>query len=786
MALLKQFSEQSGLRQEIHEDINSSLTSANRYPIRLVFLPSFISLQDLVKDLDDFEVNRVELSDLLCFENAWLTVDEIVQAMEQSMKDHSQSMILTLSEIVRFFSKDDFAAVFQKISELESPVHLRKRIYIPLVGLSERFASNFFDSFYRQREWAPIWRLEPAEPVGKAKLYITPFKIVQQSKYKVLEDTNQWLNSWKSTPVDPVICCSSTLSFLYKNALPDQIFDIELLPNRKQLVKRLFGIDLTFDYLAEHDVFWDKLIQICIESPALSLDQLLRKVMNVARIDASDVINVWSTSEDDFKKWLLKAWFSGKKEYRRTYLYQVLGATQTLEKSEFCRNLWLQVFDSSDSNAYWEEREALLKSFYKYNPSFPTAYVDQVLPEKIGALDKDRQIKVLTGLSDTEKGLLISLFNEGQSSTSLLTGKYEELEWYLSNLDLDDMNEQKTWINDYFRTYKFSKLSDKIEPELSTLLATKNSGSEAFYNWYYAFKTVAQLLAEEKHDKVVWIDALGFEWAPYIVNILERQMGFVVQKKFVARANIPSTTDNNRIADSTYIQDFDQVIHSDYKHPQSLIKQLSLVKTLIMNKIYLADGQTVAIVSDHGTTALARLQENVKIYNFSDSSHEGRCMWVKDKLIEDKDVIIHENDLAGEKKACLIALRYTSLYNRPKHEVHGGATPEEVLVPVLFVSKAKAVTPKSFSVSPSVLKLSIRKPILSLLIKPMPPLGMKLFVQYKNKKIGELQFDKSDGRWKLMLVGFKSGSYELTLVVGASEHLLKIELAGGLKETDLL
>ncbi len=786
MALLKQFSEQSGLRQEIQEDVNSALTSANRYPIRLIFLPSFLSLQDLVKDLDDFEVNRVELSDLLCYENAWLTVDEIVQAMEQSMEGHPQSVILTLSEIIRFFSKDDFTAVFQKISELESPVHLRKRIYVPLVGLSERFVSNFFNSFYRQREWAPIWQLVPVEPIRKAKLYITPFKIVQQSNYKVLEDTRQWLNSWKSNPVDPVICCSLTLSLLYKNALPDQIFDIELLFDRKQLVKRLFDIDLTFDYMVEHDVFWDKLIQICIENPGLSLEQLLRKVMNVATIDTSDVINTWSTSEDDFKKWLLKAWFLGKNEFKRTYLHKVLGATQTLEKSEFCKNLWLQVFDSSDSNAYWEERETLLKLFYKYNPSFPTAYVDQVLPEKIAALDKDKQIKALTGLIDTEKGLLISLLIGGQLAKSLLVDKYEELEWYLANLDLDDMNEQKIWINDYFRKYKFSKLSDKIDPELSTLLATKNSGSEAFYNWYYSFKTVAQLLVEEKHDRVVWIDALGFEWAPYIVNILERQMGFVVEKKFVARANIPSITDNNRIPGATYIQDFDQIIHSDYKHPQSLIKQLSLVKTLIMNKIYVSDGQTVAIVSDHGTTALARLQENVKTYNFADSSHEGRCMWVKDKFMEDKDVIIHETDLSGEKKTCLIALRYTSLYNRPKHEVHGGGTPEEVLVPVLFVSKTKATVPQTFSVSPTVVKLSVRKPVLSLSIKPMPPLGTKPSIQFKNKKIGELQLDKAEERWKLTLVGFKSGSYELTLKVGASEHLIKIELAGGLKETDLL
>ena len=98
-------------------------------------------------------------------------------------------------------------------------------------------------------------------------------------------------------------------------------------------------------------------------------------------------------------------------------------------------------------------------------------------------------------------------------------------------------------------------------------------------------------------------------------------------------------------------------------------------------------GRRILITADHGATARAKWTETKKKYNFVESDHEGRCCKIdsKDDYADTVDYIIYEDE-GKTGNPYIISLNETSLYNRPKYENHGGATVEEILVPVIVAS----------------------------------------------------------------------------------------------------
>ena len=105
--------------------------------------------------------------------------------------------------------------------------------------------------------------------------------------------------------------------------------------------------------------------------------------------------------------------------------------------------------------------------------------------------------------------------------------------------------------------------------------------------------------------------------------------------------------------DTKYVQDFDSFIHSNlYSYPDIIIKNL-LKSSELLTRVILDTRQTIAIVSDHGLTALSRYAASKKYGK--DDSHEGRFIEVKDKEhIPDTDYIIHKSEI--DQRNYLIAL----------------------------------------------------------------------------------------------------------------------------------
>jgi len=177
-----------------------------------------------------------------------------------------------------------------------------------------------------------------------------------------------------------------------------------------------------------------------------------------------------------------------------------------------------------------------------------------------------------------------------------------------------------------------------------------------------------------------WIDGLGIEWLGIVKNYIEEK-GFSCQI-YLSKANLPTITHCNKFENVKKTDTLDkEYIHSQssYKYPKNLIEEIDIIKNILDN--CLKDNLT--IVSDHGFSAFCSFQS--KINSFNNDEHEGRCAKVDD-IIEDENYFSYDFPECGRY---LVSLNHNSLNNKTKREAHGGATPEEVVVPIITISKSK-------------------------------------------------------------------------------------------------
>jgi len=781
------FSSILDLQNEIRIDKCSRDPYVNRYPVRLIFLPSLQILKNIVKLFDDAGIEVINLANFLPSDDGWLSVKDLIDPIKKFDKNND-FIIVPFSEVIRFFDKNNFNDLFNALSSLENDrENPFRRLYIPLVGIYERFKNEFYENFYRKENWAPIWQVNIAIPT-RIKIFITDMNIKNLPALEIVHNTKDWLELWKKDNIEKIICISHTLTYLYPNRLPDSVFDIETIKNFKEWLSKIYDINLPMEFKDAEVPFWNELSNMFIEKGFRDLEDAIRKVFNVVNIELKDIIKLWLSSNRTLDRWLLKNYVCQKQEWNNTYIYIILNSLDALDGNELEENIWFKIFELPNKSLYCNERMTLLKHVYAAKEV--PAYIESKLLDEFKRITNFKEKKkLLTGIASCEKKLAIELFANDKIEVQDLIEAYPDLHYYLSDVFPENINKDISWIRDYFKEYRLSKLKDKISDELNTILNEKNKNKEQFYHWYYNFETASQILGRENVDKILLIDALGIEWLPFLCNFIEHDLNLHIGKKYIARAYLPTTTGCNRLDSAIHIYDFDKVVHSSeqYRYPEDIVKEIDFIKRILFKYLSIPGQERVAIASDHGLTALARLKENIKIYNFQNTHHEGRCMWINNNdILEDNDFIIHniENPCCGQYSKCLISLKYTSLDRRPLREVHGGATPEEVLIPVIIISKQHHHYQQDFEISFDRTRISKREHFIWMAINPNPDI-LPILTDQLDRPLS-IEYDKDFCKWRVNIRELKTGKQIIKIKIGSWEKTFNIELVGGMRETDIL
>ena len=136
----------------------------------------------------------------------------------------------------------------------------------------------------------------------------------------------------------------------------------------------------------------------------------------------------------------------------------------------------------------------------------------------------------------------------------------------------------------------------------------------------------------------------------------------------------------------------------------------------------------------------------------------------------DADFVYHINESDGRQYK--IALRHASLGNKPTHEVHGGCTPEEVLVP--FIVLAPSTEMHNYTIGIKKNKIPLSNPLVEIFVSPKPT-EVKM-------KIGNVYVDmthETGDMWVASLPDATEGNARIAIQPsGGSVHSFDIEVFG--------
>jgi hypothetical protein len=272
---------------------------------------------------------------------------------------------------------------------------------------------------------------------------------------------------------------------------------------------------------------------------------------------------------------------------------------------------------------------------------------------------------------------------------SQLAEVYPALSAYLEQYVFKCGNLSKL-LTDYFEAYKRQKVSNTLEDGF--LAKVEDFALNRKFNRLPTRNEIIDGL-NKTDTYLLWLDALGVEFLAFISDLV-RARGLLLSIN-IARSELPTITSINRGfyddwqgSGKEKCNELDDVKHSEvggynFKNnelPIHLAKELDIIAKVIdkaATELALRRYKRFLIVSDHGASRLAVLRRKEEKYETdTKGEHSGRCC----KLFEPYDLLF-----AAEENEYLVLADYGRFQGSraANVEVHGGASLEEVVIPVI-------------------------------------------------------------------------------------------------------
>lgn len=370
------------------------------------------------------------------------------------------------------------------------------------------------------------------------------------------------------------------------------------------------------------------------------------------------------------------------------YLHQVISRTERF--ADWKRNLLLTLLHISvGDNAFREmytERKNLIVGFDEDS-------IAEYVAETRRFTDPSVQICYLTTSTTIEIAEIFLALRKCDYIPKNLSWIYPELWDYLKTFNFVGAGFADV-LTRYFADYKRQKVKNQIEPVFNGVVKELADARPQFS--LPSRESVIEKL-DGADSCLCWVDALGCEWLGFIKSVSERN-GMKL-KVTATRAMLPTLTSVNRGFYDGWVgpklpkvELLDKVKHGDFDNggincrtvPMHLSEELKVVKGVLSDiKRWLQNhhGSRVVLTSDHGATRLAVISDSFSVWEMSEKGkHGGRCC--------------KASEFDGDLPSCSTKSDGGEWYVLAGHdrfrggrigdvEVHGGATLEEMVVPVI-------------------------------------------------------------------------------------------------------
>lgn len=797
---LTKFDELKVLVQEDKESMGVNATTLNRYPLRFVLFDDFKQCSEFV-DFVQREIGAVVQSVDKWMDQAYPDIMLTYIGLADHIKSYIRNskgadcVIAPFSELARFYDNEDnktFEALLKTIKAIEAlPVALEKhqRVYIPIVGLEGKMEPFSKDS------QSIIWRLKTSEQHFTYRLILTNGKTYNvqglESKYTVVNNIFEWLSIWKDTERQTnqnIICTSKSVFANARYARPDNAFAFVICNNAYDFLNK--GLQLKFcgiEFKKEEENYWEELASQIDISRDFDFTVYVSKYFNVNILaDYKTFIRLWLGNNGIYERWLLARYYQSQMPVG-DYIRKILDEIKSLTGNDFVERMAMNFTSSPEEIGI---RKYCLKEAAKKHIVMRSE-VQSTVAKRLEAIankfNATSALKYFTGISDREKELAITWLGKGQITTDKIQDLYPDLFSYMSEPIGVSLNGLE-WLSAYFDAYKKAKISNTYTEEIKAQIDKANANEITFDSWYQSFSTTRTLMMNRPDiDIYYWVDGLGIDWIPLIKKIINErnQNDIYLNDVKVARAILPTKTSVNKsdlqklLPDGDMLQksgDLDTLAHqSTNLWPNIIVKEIQLVREIIEEILDKYNGKKIAIISDHGLTYLSQLCKGLGL-SCVESDHHGRIAkrtsgtWTRDD---------NYTVLGDGVTAC--ALNHKSLCDKvPKGQgIHGGCTPEEVLVPIFIISNKDVDT--KWSAELLTTEISGANPRLRYEIKNVPTTDTP-FVLYAGKQYKLHRIDGDIFESEPLLIN--PAEKVVAIYIGDESIKNEIEISAGAVEDD--
>lgn len=397
---------------------------------------------------------------------------------------------------------------------------------------------------------------------------------------------------------------------------------------------------------------------------------------------------------DTYETWLYWLLLKVQGASEDAYLSYALG------KSRHWRDLWEHIFLSLSSlsfqmrefEKYCEGRKRLLEG-----QTIPATWVSEY-QDAITQKGRDAIWYLFAGTGWEEKMLFQCLADYDYTKEEVmgvLKTHFPDLFAYMKSFTFT-MHQKVPerlvpLLTKYFDDYKWQKLMNHLTPDFKAQVNTL--AEHRVYN-QFPIRSLALSQMKKENTMMYFVDALGVEYLSYILEKC-KTYGLLLSIQ-VVHGELPSITSQNTEFMNpavTNIKDLDELKHESQtynyekqKIPLHLVAELKAIDGVlqtIRDGLLTKEMKSAIIISDHGATRLAVLNDEEYGAEFivgeSKGQHSGRCCQVE----EDPGI-----PFAAYENGYAVLANYMRFKGSRKAdvEVHGGATLEETLVPLLQIS----------------------------------------------------------------------------------------------------
>lgn len=381
-----------------------------------------------------------------------------------------------------------------------------------------------------------------------------------------------------------------------------------------------------------------------------------------------------------------------------SYLAQVLSGNPTRDDllSKYVHTIALSLKRDKNTKKFADERAAAIKELGEYTTSYLiAAFVNDLMQNA-----NDNIACWLNCGTEIEKIEILRRVSESDLTIGLPPAwgeLYPTLADYLSNgFDYGDAE-----LNAYFSEYRKYKITNKVTAEF-----VERAYNAMLPSALGSRDSILQKWCKDDGTALLIVDGMGAEYYPLILAMAKRK-GINVESHMIAAVRLPTSTEFNPIDWDAgrllpKINGIDNIVHNGAAMHESCPPSRNIVASLgVFTEIFnhvakaLTSFERVIVTADHGSSRLAVLAHNDglnKTLPWNGEPQDWRYAISMSGMKRPPELESYYN---AERNITYWVVRgYNRLPKKgPKlNELHGGATLEERLVPIIVFSRAKTNT----------------------------------------------------------------------------------------------